>query len=159
MTDYPQEIQGRNFILAEQLRILQTKNQALLVNVLSIKVRIEITFLCVEDKNAVLKAHLQESLFRQEDVENEAIRLRGCIGRTNIENQKLTMKVKNLEEKLYKKPEPPPPPPQPTKSLFSNLKNPFLKKSKQFRSVPENMHIPHARQGNSFQLYVSCMFS
>ena len=53
----------------------------------------------------------------------------------------------NYKDEGLRRPEPPPPPPLPPKSLFSNLKNPFLKKSKMFRSVPDNIHISHAKQG------------
>ena len=76
----------------------------------------------------MLKAKLQESLFRQEDIENEAIRVRSSLGKKKMENQRLNQRVNQLEGELYKKSEPPPPPPPPPKSLFSNLKNPFLKK-------------------------------
>ena len=103
----------------------------------------------------MLKAKLQGSLFHQEDIENEAIRGRSNMWKQTMENQKLIFRVKQLEEELCQKPEPPPPPPQPPKSLFSNLKNPFLKKSKQFRSTPDNIHISHAKQGKQFSQF--CM--
>ena len=95
-----------------------------------------------------MKTQLKEALFRQDDFENEAIRLRSILEKKNLENLKLKHKVRQLEAELYRKPEPPPPPPpQPPKSLFSNLKNPFLKKTKHFRSVPENMNISGGKQG------------
>jgi hypothetical protein len=103
----------------------------------------------------VLKAQLRDSVFRQEDIENEAIRVRSSLGKKKMENQKLNHRANQLEEELYKKHEPPPPPPPPPKSLFSNLKNPFLKKSKQFCSVPENIHTSHARQGKRYKVQIA----
>jgi len=131
---YCQEMHGRNSLLEEKLRELEMKNQSLLAN------------------NSLLKVQLQESWFRQEDTENEAIRLRSNVGKMRMENEKLIQSVKQLEEKLNRKPAPPPPPPHPPKSLFLNLKNPFLKKQKQFRSVPENIHESHSKQGRMMEL-------
>ena len=91
----------------------------------------------------MLKAQLQESVFRQEDIEKEAIRMRSSLGRKKMENQKLHQQVIQLEGELYKKPEPPPPPPQPPK------------KSAQFRSVPNNIHTSHARQGKLYKVQIA----
>lgn len=108
--------------------------------------------------NSLLKVQLQESWFRQEDTENEAIRLRSNVGKMRMENEKLIQSVKQLEEKLNRKPAPPPPPPHPPKSLFLNLKNPFLKKQKQFRSVPENIHESHSKQGTESHTISYCSY-
>ena len=51
----------------------------------------------MQDKNSVLRAQIQEYVFRQEDLENEAIRLRTDLGREKMENQKLSKRVKQLE--------------------------------------------------------------
>ena len=50
----------------------------------------------------MLKSQLQDSVFRQEDLENEAIRMRTDLRRQKIENENLSKKVNQLEVSKYK---------------------------------------------------------